>query len=119
MSYVDGFVVPVERTRLEEYRQFSETAAKRWMELGATAYVECVGDDVPQGVRTSFPRAVELNEGEVVVFAWITYPSKAVRDQVSAAIMADPAFRDALPPFDGKRLIWGGFTPFVEHGKGA
>lgn len=119
MAYVDGFVMAVEKARLEEYRRFSENAGRKWMAQGATSYVECLAEDVPYGELTSFPRAVQLKEDEVVVFSWITYPSKAERDRVMAAMMADPELSAAPMPFDGKRMIFGGFEPIIELGKGA
>jgi uncharacterized protein YbaA (DUF1428 family) len=116
MSYVDGFVLAVPTEKLEAYKKLARKAGEVWMEHGATAYVETVGDDVPYGELTSFPRAVQAKEDEVVIFAWVVYPSRAKRDEVMAKVMADPrlegSMRDA--PFDGKRMIFGGFVPFVE-----
>jgi uncharacterized protein YbaA (DUF1428 family) len=91
-------------------------AGNAWMEHGATAYVETVGDDVPYGELTSFPRAVQAKEDEIVVFSWIVYPSRAKRDEVLKKVMADPRLKDSMTnaPFDGKRMIFGGFVPFVE-----
>ena len=115
-NYVDGFVVPVPKDKLEAYREFSEKAGKVWRELGALEYVECVGDDVPLGKLTSFPQAVKLEANETVVFAWIVYPSRAERDRINAAVMRDPRIAGADPssmPFDTKRMFWGGFEVFV------
>jgi uncharacterized protein YbaA (DUF1428 family) len=115
-KYVDGFVLPVPKDKLEAYRQFSERAGKVWRELGAFAYVECVGDDVPPGKLTSFPQAVKLEANETVVFAWIVYSSRAERDRINAAVMKDPRISGVDPqslPFDGKRMVWGGFEMFV------
>jgi uncharacterized protein YbaA (DUF1428 family) len=116
MSYVDGFVLAVPTEKLEAYKKLARKAGEVWMEHGATAYVETVGDDVPYGELTSFPRAVQAKEDEVVIFAWVVYPSRAKRDEVMAKVMADPrlegSMRDA--PFDGKRMTFGGFVPFVE-----
>ncbi|HVW72655.1 MAG TPA: DUF1428 family protein, partial [Rhizomicrobium sp.] len=83
-------------------------------ELGATGYVECVGDDVPYGTVTSFPRAVMAREDEVVIFAWVVYPSREVRDACNKKSMDDPRMKrwENAIPFDGKRMIFGGFTPF-------
>ena len=118
MRYVDGFVVAVPKARVEEYREFSRKAGEVWMEHGALRYVECVGDDVPYGELTSFPRAVQATEDETVVFAWITYESREHRDAVNAKVMADPRIKDQMDmskaPFDGKRMIFGGFTTLIE-----
>src|SRR4029077_20093809 len=115
-KYVDGFVVPVRKDKLEAYREFSERAGKVWRELGALEYVECVGDDVPPGKLTSFPQAVKLEANETVVFAWIVYSSRAERDRINAAVMKDPRIAGTDPksvPFDGKRMFWGGFEMLV------
>ena len=116
MSYVDGFVLAVPRENLEAYKDMARNAGEVWMEHGATAYVETLGDDVPYGEVTSFPRAVQAKEDEIVVFSWIVYPSRAKRDEVLKKVMADPRLKDSMTnaPFDGKRLIFGGFVPFVE-----
>lgn len=112
--YVDGFVVPVPRENVEAYRKVAEEAGRIWMEHGALEYIECVADDVPTGVLTSFPLAVKLEENETVVFAWIVYESREHRDRVNAAVMADPRLGGPQDmPFDGKRLIYGGFAPLV------
>ena len=116
MSYVDGFVVPVPKKNLQAYRRMSQKAGKIWMEFGALEYRECVGDDVPVGKVTSFTRSVKLKPGEVVVFAWIVYKSRAARDRINAKVMKDPRLAgmgvDKMP-FDGKRMIYGGFKIFV------
>jgi uncharacterized protein YbaA (DUF1428 family) len=115
-KYVDGFVVPVPKDKLEAYRQFSHKAGEVWRELGALEYVECVGDDVPPGKLTSFPQAVRLEANETVVFAWITYASRAERDRINAAVMQDPRIAGVDPksmPFDTKRMFWGGFEVLV------
>jgi uncharacterized protein YbaA (DUF1428 family) len=116
MSYVDGFIIAVKKDRLDDYKALARTASEVWMELGATAYVECEGDDTPYGTLTSFPRAVLREEDEVVIFSWIVYPSKAVRDAVNAKVMEDPRLKHdpANLPFDGKRMIYGGFRPFIQ-----
>ncbi|MDO5610221.1 MAG: DUF1428 domain-containing protein [Pseudomonadota bacterium] len=114
--YVDGFVTPVARAKLDAYRRHAEQTAPLWKKHGATRYVECVADDVPSGKLTSFPQAVMLGEDEVVVLAWVTYPSREVRDRCLAAVMQEPAIRDMKPedwPFDGKRMFWGGFESLV------
>jgi uncharacterized protein YbaA (DUF1428 family) len=116
--YVDGFLVPVRRDRIEAYRAMAEKALDIWMDHGALTAVEAMGDDVPDGVHTSFPMAVKLEPGEVVFFSFITYRDRAHRDEVNAKVMADP--RLAMSPdnesFDGKRMIWGGFVPIVTKG---
>lgn len=110
MAYVDGFVLAVTRDKLDDYKKITETCGPIWMEYGALSYVECVADDVPYGELTSFPRAVQATDDEVVVFSWITYESKAKRDEVNAKVMADPRMADTPEcPFDPKRMIFGGF----------
>ena len=116
--YVDGFVLAVSEKNLDAYRKLSRKAGKLWKEYGAIDYVECVADDVKPGKLTSFPQAVKLKPGEVVVFSWIAYKSRRQRDSVNKKVMADPRLEamckpDELP-FDGKRMIWGGFKAFVE-----
>lgn len=117
MAYVDGYVVPVKKTQLDAYRRLARRAGKVWLSHGALEVVECVGDDVKPGKRTSFPQAVKLKDDEVVVFSWIRYRSRAHRDKVNAKVMADPFFAGMAPadmPFDGKRMFWGGFKPIVQ-----
>ena len=109
MSYVDGFVIAVPAANRERYR----AAAQKYYELlkghGAVRQVECWGDDLPDGKVTDFKRAVHATADETVVFAWIEWPSKEVRDAANAKIMDDPAMKDMDMPFDGKRMIFGGF----------
>jgi uncharacterized protein YbaA (DUF1428 family) len=118
MSYVDAFVLPVPEGKLGEYRKLARLAGKVWKEHGATAYVECVADDVEPGKRTSFPRSVKLAPGEVVVLSWAIYPNKRARDRTMAKVFADPRMQfmhdPRNVPFDGKRMYWGGFKPFLE-----
>ena len=116
-KYVDGFVLPLPKKNVEAYQKFSENAGKIWREYGALEYIECVGDDVPVGKLTSFPQAVKLEPDETVVFAWIVYESREHRDRVNSAVMKDPRMAGMDPksmPFDGKRMIWGGFEVFVQ-----
>ncbi len=117
MQYVDGFIVPVPKKRLNAYRTLARKAAKVWREHGALDYRECVAEDVKVGKWTSFPRSVKLKPGETVVFAWITYKSRKHRDRVNAKVMKDPRLADMMDPkampFDAKRLIYGGFEVFV------
>jgi uncharacterized protein YbaA (DUF1428 family) len=118
MSYVDGFVAPVPTERLAEYRKMARKAGKIWMEYGALAYSECVADDVKPGKVTSFPQAVKLKPGEVVVFSWIVYKNRRDRDRIMQKVMSDPRLEEYADPkalpFDGKRMFFGGFKPIVE-----
>ncbi len=123
MSYVDGYVIPVPRKRVAEYRRMANAAGKVWMKLGALQYVECVADDVKPGKRTSFPRSVKLKRGEVVVFSFVVYRSRGQRNRINAKIMMvfsnDPKWKKYMDPknmpFDGKRMFFGGFKPIVEY----
>src|SRR5690554_3520673 len=113
--YVDGFVVPVPKDKVEDYRRVAEDAGKIWREHGALEYIECVADDVKTGVHTSFPQSVKLEENETVVFAWIVYESREHRDQVNEKVFKDPRLKGPENmPFDGKRMIYGGFKTLVE-----
>jgi uncharacterized protein YbaA (DUF1428 family) len=118
MSYVDGFVVPVPKKNLEAYRRMATKAGKVWREHGALAFTECVGDDVKPGKLTSFPQSVKLKPNETVVFSWIVYKSRAHRDRVLAKVMKDKRLADAMDPksmpFDGKRMVYGGFKVLVD-----
>ena len=117
MSYVDGFVVPVPVKNLAAYRRLAKKAGKIWREYGALDYKEWISDDVKVGKLTSFPRSVKLKRGETVVFSWIVYKSRAHRDRVNAKVMKDPRLADMMDPksmpFDGKRLIYGGFKLLI------
>ncbi len=115
MAYVDGFVLAVPKANLEAYKDMARKCEPIWREYGATDYVECVGDATPYGEVTSFPRAVLAKEDEVVVFSWIVYPSKEIRDACNKKVMEDPRLKgmDKDMPFDGKRMIYGGFAPFL------
>jgi uncharacterized protein YbaA (DUF1428 family) len=116
MTYVDGFVAAVPTENREAYRRHAEAAAVVFKEHGALKLVECWGDDVPNGELTSFPMAVQCKDDETVVFSWILWPSRAVRDEGMRRVMADPRLKpDANPmPFDGKRMIYGGFEMIVD-----
>ena len=118
MSYVDGFVVPVPRKKLKAYRAMAAKAGKIWREYGAAAFFECVADDVSKGKRTSFPRSVKLKPGETVIFSFIMYRSRAERDRINAKVMRDPRLAKMMKPndmpFDGKRMIYGGFKTIVK-----
>jgi uncharacterized protein YbaA (DUF1428 family) len=108
--------VPLPKKNLAKYRTFARMAGKVWLEHGALSYVECVADDVKPGKVTSFPQSVKLKTGELVVFSWATYKSRADRDRIMKKVMADPRMRmdPKSMPFDGKRMFWGGFKPIVE-----
>ncbi|HET6565699.1 MAG TPA: DUF1428 domain-containing protein [Xanthomonadales bacterium] len=116
--YVDGFVIPVKKERLDEYKKIARLAGKVWKDHGAGDYVECVADDVDPGKVTSFPRSVKLKEDEVVVFSYISYKSRAQRDKILKLAMEDPRlahFNDPKKlPFDAKRMYWGGFKSIVD-----
>lgn len=116
MAYVDGYVLAIPKDSVEAYRKIASAAGEVWKEYGALAYVECVGDDVPYGEVTSFPRAVQATDDETVVFSWIVYASREDRDAINAKVMVDPRMNvdPATMPFDGKRMIFGGFKPIVE-----
>lgn len=115
MAYVDGFVIPVPKNRIEDYKRLAHLCEPIWREHGAIRVAECIGDDTPLGERTSFPRAVQARDDEVVVFSWIVYPDKATRDACNRKVMEDPRLTASMATdiFDGKRLIFGGFVPFI------
>ena len=113
MNYIDGFVIAVPKANKEKFIQHAATVDVLFKEFGALRIVECWGDDVPDGKVTSFPMAVQLKPDEVVVFSWIEWPSKQVRDAGMAKIMADPRMQGEMP-FDGKRMIYGGFQAVFE-----
>jgi len=118
MSYVDGYVVPVPKAKLAEYREMARQVGKIWREHGALAFVECVADDVKPGEQTSFPQSVKLKEDETVVFSWIRFESREERDRINEAVMKDPRLCEIMDPqtlpFDGMRMFWGGFEVLVE-----
>ena len=118
MAYVDGFVLPVPKKNREAYVKMARKAGKVWRDHGALDYKECVADDVKVGKRTSFPRSVKLKTGETVIFSYITYKSRADRDRVFAKVMKDPRLAKMMDPkampFDGKRMIFGGFKVMVD-----
>jgi uncharacterized protein YbaA (DUF1428 family) len=113
MAYVDGFVVPVPKKKLKEYRSMAKKAGKVWRDHGALEFREWVADDVKVGKWTSFPRSVKLKPDETVIFSWIVYKSRAHRDRTNAKVMKDPRLAKMMDPkampFDGKRMIFGGF----------
>lgn len=114
MDYIDGFVAAVATNKKEEYRKVALAAAAVFREFGALSVVECWGDDVPPGKLTSFPLAVKSQPDEVVVFSWVRWPNKTVRDQGMQRVMEDPRMRNAEMPFDGSRMIYGGFQMIVD-----
>ena len=118
MRYVDGFVLPVPKRNITAYRRMAQKAGKVWRDHGALEYIECLADDVKPGKHTSFPQSVKLKPGEMVVFAYIVYKSRAHRDRVNAKVMKDPRLAKMMDPkampFDGKRMFWGGFKVMVD-----
>lgn len=117
MSYVDGFVLPVPKEKLDAYRQMAAKGSAIWKEHGALEYRECVGEDLEaEGMGTTFPKALGISSDETVVFAWILYESREHRDQVNEKVMADPRMTE-MPgdmPFDMQRMLYGGFETVVE-----
>ncbi|MEP6831462.1 MAG: DUF1428 family protein [Rhizomicrobium sp.] len=115
MAYVDGFVLAVPKDKLDAYKTMARECAPIWKEHGALDYVECVGDDTPYGEVTSFPRAVQAKEDEIVIFSWIVYESREARDTINKTCMEDERLKKYMTnvPFDGKRMIYGGFKPFL------
>jgi uncharacterized protein YbaA (DUF1428 family) len=116
--YADGFVIPLPKRNVDAYRRGARKAAKIWREHGALEVRECVGEDVPKGKVTSFPRSVKVKRGETVVFSWIVFKSRAHRDRVNAKVMKDPRLADMMDakdmPFDASRMIYGGFEVIVD-----
>ncbi len=113
MNYVDGFVLAVPTANREVYRKHAQLGATVFKRHGALRVVECWGDDVPEGKLTSFPMAVKCQADETVVFSWIVWPSRAARDEGMKNVMADPELHVTMP-FDGKRMIYGGFQVIVD-----
>src|SRR6478672_10450690 len=118
MAYVDGFVIPVKRSKVGAYLKMARKASKVWRDHGALSFTETVADDVKKGKRTSFPRAVKLKAGETVVLSWIVYKSRKDRDRCNDAVMKDKRFAKLMdpknPPFDMKRMFYGGFKVRLE-----
>lgn len=118
-KYVDGFVLPVPKKNRARYLRMARLGAKVWLEHGALEYRECIADDVPKGKLTSFPRGVKLKSTETVWFSFIVYRNRAHRDRVNAKVMKDPRLAKFMNPkampFDGKRLIFGGFRVVVDR----
>ena len=116
MSYVDGYVMAVPTNNRDAFIKHANEAAAIFREHGALRVVECWGDDVPDGEVTSFPMVVKRKDDETVVFSWIIWPSRKVRDEGMKKVMADPRLQPGTNPmpFDGKRMIYGGFEMIVE-----
>ncbi|MEA2938405.1 MAG: hypothetical protein QOC56_1909 [Alphaproteobacteria bacterium] len=118
MAYVDGFIIPVPKKKLSAYQRMAKAAGKIWRDHGALEFRESVADDVKVGKRTSFPRSVKLKPGETVILSWIVYKSRAHRDRVNAKVMKDKRFTKMMStkavPFDGKRMIFGGFKVLLD-----
>jgi len=116
--YVDGFVLPVPKRKIDAYRKMARKAGKVWKEHGALEFKECMADDVKPGKRTSFPQSVKLKSGETVFFSYIVFKSRRDRDRVNAKVMKDPRLKSMMDmkdmPFDAKRMIYGGFKTVVE-----
>jgi uncharacterized protein YbaA (DUF1428 family) len=117
-GYVDGFVLPLPKANVDRYREIASTAGALWMEHGALEYKECVAEDVEVGELTSFPRSVKLEDGETVVFAWISYRSRQHRDEVNEKVMNDERMKALMEPAgdvaDHKRMVYGGFEVLVD-----
>ena len=117
-KYVDGFVIPVPKTKVAAYKRMATWGRKMWMKYGALQYFECAGDDlkVQKGCGLGFPKGARLKPGDSVVFAFIVYKSKAHRNAVNKKVMADPSMKEMPPsmPFDIKRMMYGGFKVIVE-----
>jgi uncharacterized protein YbaA (DUF1428 family) len=122
MSYIDGFVIAVPSANKNKFIEHAKRGDSVFMELGATRVLECWGDDVPEGKMTDFRRAVQANKDETIVFSWIEWPDKATRDAAMSKMDTVMKSDDRMNPeknpmpFDGKRMIYGGFTPVVELG---
>ena len=117
MPYVDGFLLPVPKNKVEVYRRLSQKAGRIWRHYGAVEYRECVGDDLEVKMGVPFPRAARVKPGETVIFSWILYKSRAHRDRVNAKVMKDPRIKAMMGqsmPFDLKRMAYGGFKTIVD-----
>jgi len=118
MAYVDGFIIPIPKKNVGAYTAIAKKAGKVWRDHGALDYKECIADDAPVGKITSFPRSVKLKKTEVVFFSYIVYKNRKHRDAVLKKVMKDPRLADMMDPkampFDGKRMIYGGFKIVVD-----
>ena len=118
MKYVDGYVLPVPKKNLAAYRRMAATCSKIWRKYGALEFRECAGDDLKTSEVKSFPSLVKPKRGETIVFSWIVFKSKADRDRINNKAMKDPRIarmmKNKKPPFDCKRMTYGGFKTIVE-----
>ncbi len=117
-QYVDGFVLPIPKDKIEAYRQIAEKAAAIFMELGALEYRETVGDDLDVEYMLPFPKLTQISADETIVFAWIVYASREHRDEVNAKIHSDPRMKEIMTdelPMDCTRMAYGGFKTIVQH----
>ena len=116
--YVDGFVIPIPKDKLDTYKRIAEKAGALWKEHGALEYWECLADDLDCKDMVPFTKAAGTREGETVVFSWILFESREHRDKVNAAVMADPRIKEMMDmgtePFDCKRMVYGGFRKLVQ-----
>ena len=119
-NYIDGFVFPLAQKHLKEYKKVAEQVAQIWKEYGALSYHEYLGNDLKLGGTRSFAEAAELKEDEVVIFGWVTFPSKEIRDKANQAVPKDPRMAELVVPlmdqnnliFDARRMIYGGFESY-------
>jgi uncharacterized protein YbaA (DUF1428 family) len=118
MRYVDGFVLPVPRKKLKDYRSIAKQAGRIWRDHGALEYLECVGDDLKTKMGVPFTRMAKVKTGETVILSWIVYKSRGHRDHVNAKVMKDPRMAKMMDPksmpFDVKRMAYGGFKTLVD-----
>ncbi|WOI56407.1 DUF1428 domain-containing protein [Palleronia sp. LCG004] len=114
MTYIAGFLTPVPDDNKQAYIDSARKAWPLFREYGALQTMECWGDSIADGTRTDFKRAVDLKGGETVCFSWIVWPDKETHDRCGASMESDPRWHDLDMPFDGTRMIWGGFTPIFD-----
>jgi len=122
MSYIDGFVLPISSNSIDQYKKVAQQVAEIWKEYGATAYFEFIGDDMNLKGTRSFIEAAEVKDDEEVIFGWVVFPSKEIRDKANAEVPNDPRMAAIVEPlisgdkiiFDASRMIYGGFKPLVE-----
>jgi uncharacterized protein YbaA (DUF1428 family) len=115
-KYVDGFLLPIAKNKIDAYRRMSVKGGKIWREHGALEYRECVGEDLDVKFGLPFPKGIKIKPGETVIFSWIVYKSRAHRDRVNAKVMKDPRLKGDVTtmPFDMKRMMYGGFEVLVD-----
>jgi len=118
MNYVDGYVLPVPKNKVDVYRRIAQKAGKIWREHGALEYRECIAEDLENKWGVPFPRMLKLKPGETVVFSWVVFKSRAHRDKVNEKVMKDrrlaASMDESSMPFDCKRMVYGGFKTLVE-----